>query len=161
MKEWHKSMKNNNPKEYYLIQYSRFKKIGKYKYTTKNGEKVRNILEKQIADILKELKVNYEYEPLINVKNKYFFPDFLINKNIIIECTMWKGENKAYKLRDKINALKERYKIYIVIPKNLYTYYKVLNKYLIKGLDEFVLVAQTFCNTQSIKRGAIGRAHGC
>lgn len=32
LKEWHRLMKKNNPKEYYLIQYSKFKKVGEYKY---------------------------------------------------------------------------------------------------------------------------------
>ena len=144
LKDWHKIMKKNKPEEYYQIQYSKFKKIGGYKYITENGEKVRNMLEKQIADILKKLNIEYEYEPLINSGNNYFFPDFLINKKIIIECTAWRGETKAYKLKDKIEHLKKLYKVYVVIPKNLYSYYKILNNHLILGIDEFVPVAQTF-----------------
>ncbi len=149
LKEWHKTMKEKKPEEYYLIQYSRFKKIGGYKYQTKKGEKVRNSFEKQVADMLENYGIEYEYEPLINIGKKYFFPDFLINKKIIIECTMWKGESKAYKLREKINILKKKYKIFVIIPKGLYSYYKILDKHLIKGLDEFVPVAQTFL---SLKR---------
>ncbi len=144
LKEWHKKMKKENPEEYYLCQYSKFKKIGGYKYKTDKGEKVRNKFEKNVADILNKLKINYEYEPLINIDNKYFFPDFLIDNKIIIEATAWKGEIKAYKLRDKIKELKKRYKVYVVIPKTLYRYYKILNNHLILGLDEFVPVAQTF-----------------
>jgi len=145
LKNWHKSMKKDNPLEYYKIQYSRFKKIGGYKYLTKNGEKVRNKLEKEVADLLYRLKIDYEYEPLINVGVNYFFPDFLINKDIILECTMWKGEQKAYKLRDKIDILSNKYRVFVVIPKPLYIYYRVLNKeHLILGLDELVSVAQTF-----------------
>ncbi|GBE19559.1 MAG TPA: hypothetical protein ENG87_02345 [Candidatus Pacearchaeota archaeon] len=152
LKEWHKIMKENNPKKYHLIQYSRFRKIGGYKYKTKKGEKVRNIFEKQVADILNKCEVKYEYEPLINIERRYFFPDFLINKKIIIECTMWKGETKAYKLKEKIDILKKKYKIFVVIPKGLYSYYKILDKYLIKGLDEFVPVAQTFRAIKSKER---------
>ena len=48
LKRWHNFMKKNKPREYYLIQHSRFKKIAGYKYDTKNGEKVRNIFEKEI-----------------------------------------------------------------------------------------------------------------
>ena len=57
---------------------------------------------------------------------------------------MWKGLEKAYKLKSKIDMLKKKYNVYVLIPKNLYSYYKILNHHLILGLDEFVLVAQTF-----------------
>lgn len=152
LKKWHKFMKNKNPQEYYRIQYERFKKVGGYKYLTKKGEKVRNILEKQIADKLYELKIEYQYEPLINVGKNYFFPDFLINEKIIIECTMWRGESKAYKLQEKIRYLNPKYKVYIVVPKTLYRYYKILNNHLVLGLDEFVPVAQTFKNIERSSR---------
>lgn len=142
-------MKLTKPREYYTIQYEKFKKIGGYKYKTKNGEKVRNSFEKEIADKLYDLKVKYEYEPLIKVGEKYFFPDFMINKKIIIECTAWKGETKAYQLKDKINILKKKYKVFVIVPKALYSYYKILDNCLIKDLKDFVLVAQ------------LGRANGC
>lgn len=145
LKKWHKSMRNDNPEEYYLIQYSRFKKVGEYKFITKRGEKVRNLLEKQVADILYGLNINYLYEPLVHVGNHYFFPDFVIENEIIVECTAWKGSQKAYKLRDKIEILKSKYKVFVVIPKTLYSYYRLLDKnHLVLGLDDFVPVAQTF-----------------
>ncbi len=144
LKEWHKKMKLTHPRKYYLLQYSKFKRIGRYKLQTKKGEKVRNKLEKQIADILYDLGIEYKYEPLIHIKEKYFFPDFLINKNIILECTAWKGETKAYKLKEKIDILKDKYKIFVIIPKPLYSYYKILDECLIKGIKEFVPLAQTF-----------------
>lgn len=144
LKKWHKFMKKNKPKEYYSLQYSRFKKIGGYKYKTKKGERVRNAFEKRTADILTNLGIDYEYEPLVKVGNKYFFPDFLIKKRIIIECTAWRGETKAYQLKEKLNHLQREYQVFVVIPKALYRYYKILNKNLITGLDDFVPVAQTF-----------------
>ena len=55
IKEWHKKMKRENPKEYHLIQYEKFKKIYGYKFTTVKGEKVRNKFEKDVADKLTEL----------------------------------------------------------------------------------------------------------
>ncbi len=140
----HRKMKKTEPKKYYMSQYEKFKKIGGYKLTTKKGEKVRNILEKDIADTLYAQGIPYQYEPYINVKNKAFFPDFIINNNIIIECTAWKGYDKATKLKEKINLLKNKYKIYIVIPKDLYKYYSNLSNHLVLGLDEFVPLAQTF-----------------
>lgn len=149
MKLLHKKMKRNNPEKYYRGQYEKFKKIGGYKYKTLNGEFVRNKLEKDTADALKKLKIKYKYEPLINVGDRYFFPDFLINDKTIIECTMWRGTDKAIKLADKIACLKDKYKVYVLIPKALNNYYKILNNHLILGLDELVPVAQS------------GRAHGC
>ena len=144
LKEWHKHMKENSPEEYYNIQESRFKKIPGYKCITLNGEKVRNSWEKQIADILLSLGINYEYEPLIRINERYFFPDFLINKKIILEGTMWKGFDNAFKLKDKIISLENDYDIFVIIPKNLKSYYKVIESNLIIGLDEFARVAQTF-----------------
>lgn len=143
LKRWHKLMKKEKPEEYYRLQYSRFKKIGGYKFITKRGENVRNTLERDVANILHSLNINYEYEPLINIKNKYFFPDFVIDNKIVIECTMWKGAQKAHKLRDKINILNKKYKVFVVIPKSLYRYYETLDNHL-SLLDEFVPVAQTF-----------------
>lgn len=144
LKKWHNTMKKDNLEEYHRIQYERFKKIGGYKHTTKNGEKVRNELEKDIANILKNKQIPYEYEPLIKIRNKVFFPDFVINNKIIIECTAWRGYDKATKLKNKINLLKNKYKFYVVIPKGLYNYYKILDNHLVLGLDAFVPLAQTF-----------------
>jgi len=148
MKKWHKKMKMENPKKYYMMQYEKFKRIGGYKYRTNNGEKVRNELEKEVANLLKKNKIEYEYEPLIKSDNKYFFPDFLINKKVIIECTMWKGTDKAIKLKEKIKHLKKRYKVYVLIPKPLNSYYKILRNNLILGLEDFVPVAQSFRGAQ-------------
>lgn len=159
LKMWHKFMKKNKPEEYYQLQYSRFKKIGGYHYKTKKGENVRNQLEKDIADLLYKMKIEYKYETLIKINNRYFFPDFLINDKIIIECTMWKGMEKAHKLKAKIRYLTKKYQVLVVIPKTLYRYYKILNNHLIKGLDEFVPVAQTFLGKTRI--GATGRASDC
>lgn len=144
LKKWHKSMKENKPKEYYNMQYSRFKKIGGYKYQTNKGERVRNLLEKQTADILFSMDLDYQYEPLVNIGDRYFFPDFLVKNKVIIECTAWKGTQKEYKLKEKIELLKKKYTVFVVIPKNLYSYYQTLNSHLILGLEDFVPVAQTF-----------------
>ena len=136
LKKWHQVSKKNNPKEYHLIQYSRFKKIGGYKHLTKNNESVRNILEKETADKLFNEKVSYRYEPLVNIGKRYFFPDFLIENKIIIECTMWRGETKAYKLKEKIKWLSKKYEVYVLIPKKLEKYYKSLKKCLIFDVKE-------------------------
>lgn len=133
---WHKKMKKENAEKYYLMQYERFKKVGRYKFITINGEKVRNKLEKETADLFKDLKIDYKYEPLVKSGGKYFFPDFLINKNVIIECTEWRGFDKAIKLKDKIKHLKKKYKVYVVIPKALKRYYGILNSYLLLGIDD-------------------------
>lgn len=149
MKKRHRELKMLEPERYYKSQYEKFKKIGDYKYETLNGEKVRNKLERDIANILKKYNLKYEYEPYVNIDNKAFFPDFIINKKVIIEATAWRGFDKAIKLKEKIKHLKKNYKIYIVIPKDLYKYYKTLNNHLVLGLDEFVPLAQS------------GRAFGC
>lgn len=148
-KNWHGRMKKENPDKYYKIQYENFKKIGGYKYITKNNERVRNEFEKQTADKLKKLGISYKYEPLINIGKKYFFPDFLIDNDIIIECTAWRGKEKSYKLKEKINILGKKYIVYVLIPKNLEKYYTNLKKNLIFDLKEVCL------------SNSVGRVHGC
>ena len=142
LKAWHKRMKKEQPKEYQLIQHEKFKKMLGYKCLTIKGEKVRNKFEKIVADKLTELKIDYEYEPLIRRNGKWFYPDFLINKKIIIECTEWKGEIKAYQLKEKIRYYGSGYEVLVVIPKHLYTMYRILDKHLILGVDEIARVAQ-------------------
>ncbi len=135
LKEWHRKMKTGQPEKYYEIQHARFKKAAGKKFKTILGIFVRNNLEKDIANRLAEMKIDYEYEPMIRIEGKCFFPDFLINKKIIIECTMWKGYDKATKLKNKINLLEKHYKIFVFVPKPLYKYYQQLNNYLISDLD--------------------------
>lgn len=58
---------------------------GKY-FTTLNGTKVRSKSEQFIADWLYRHSIRFEYEPLLNVKDFYFRPDFYIpDANLYIE----------------------------------------------------------------------------
>lgn len=142
LKKWHKKMKLENPTEYYTLQYEKFKKIYGYKYKTKNNEMVRNKFEKDVANKLKELSIKYIYEPLINIDKRWFYPDFVIENKIIIEATEWQGDTKAYQLKEKLKHLKKKFKVFVVIPKHLYTKYKILNKDLILGVENLDSVAQ-------------------
>jgi hypothetical protein len=130
LKAWHKKMKKEKPFDYHMDQYRRFKKIGGYKYISIRGERVRNTLEKSVADLLYNSGLVYEYEPLVRGMKNYYFPDFKIG-SLIIECTMWRGEEKAYKLLHKIHDLeKANYKIIVVVPHELRRFYKSLDTYL-------------------------------
>lgn len=72
-------------------------KDGKY-YTTLNGDKVRSKSEQYISDWLYRHSIPYEYEPLLNVKDFDFHPDFYIpDANIYLEHV----SNKSYNTRDK------------------------------------------------------------
>jgi len=136
LKAWHKKMKREHPVDYHRDQYRRFKKIGEYKYTANRGEKVRNTLEKKVADFLYDNGLEYEYEPLVKGMNNYYFPDFKID-SLIIECTMWRGEEKAYKLLDKIQDLeKADFKVIVVVPAELRRFYKALDTYLTTDFSE-------------------------
>ncbi len=161
MKLWHKKMKKLDPVNYYSSQFEKFKKVGLYKHEINENVKVRNSLERDVALVLEKLKINYEYEPLVRIGGRAFFPDFVIGNKIVIECTMWKGSDKAIKLKDKISYLEKKYKVYVIIPKTLNSHYQILNRNLVLGLDEFVPVAQTFRDVKSVRRGALGRARGC
>ena len=144
LKEWHKQMKKKDPEAYHLSQYERFKKIGGYKFITKNQERVRNILEKETADTLKTLGLEYKYEPLIKAGSSYFFPDFLVEDKIILECTMWRGYDKAIKLKEKIKKLRKSYKVYVIIPEKLKKYYSSINKYLVTDINQLKELTRIF-----------------
>jgi DNA helicase-4 len=78
-------------------QKSGVQKDGKY-YTTLNGDKVRSKSEQYIADWLYRHSIPYEYEPLLNVKDFDFHPDFYIPAaNVYLEHV----SNKSFPTRDK------------------------------------------------------------
>ena len=78
-------------------------KEGKY-YTTLNGDRVRSKSEQYIADWLYRHSIAYEYEPLLNVKDFDFHPDFFIPAaNLYIEHV----SNKSYATRDKEEQFKK------------------------------------------------------
>ena len=123
LKHWHAKMKKEKPEEYFEIQHRRFKKINKKKWKTNRGEFVRNKFELEIANILDSLSADYLYEPCMKLSSTYF-PDFKVG-NLIIECTAWRGEDKAKALSIKIQDFeKEGYKVKVVVPDNLRSFYK-------------------------------------
>lgn len=72
-------------------------KDGKF-YTTLNGDKVRSKSEQYIADWLYRHSIKYEYEPLLNVKDFDFRPDFYIPAaNLYIEHV----SDKSYPTKNK------------------------------------------------------------
>jgi superfamily I DNA/RNA helicase len=72
-------------------------KDGKY-FTALNGIKVRSKSEQYIADWLYRHNIQFEYEPLLNIKDFEFNPDFYIPAaNVYIEHV----SNKSYSMRDK------------------------------------------------------------
>ena len=100
-RKWHVRMKNEHPEEYSRIQYGRIQQSLKYKHAF-NGEKYRNLLELEVARILTEQKVKFEYERLLHCGGKCYFPDFTLGK-LLIECTFWHDvAEKAKELSQKI-----------------------------------------------------------
>lgn len=78
-------------------QHSSFPSEGRY-YTTLNGNKVRSKSEQYIADWLYRHSIPYQYEPLLNVKDFDFHPDFYIpDANLYIEHV----SKKSYPTKDK------------------------------------------------------------
>jgi len=70
---------------------------GKY-YTTLDGTKVRSKSEQFIADWFYRHSIKYEYEPLLNVKDFSFHPDFYIpDANLYIEHI----SDKSFSTKDK------------------------------------------------------------
>ena len=72
-------------------------KDGKY-FTTLDGTKVRSKSEQFIADWFYRHSIKYEYEPLLNVKDFAFHPDFYIPEaNLYIEHV----SEKSFSTKDK------------------------------------------------------------
>jgi DNA helicase IV len=72
-------------------------KDGKY-FTTLDGTKVRSKSEQFIADWFYRHSIKYEYEPLLNIRDFEFHPDFFIPEaNLYIEHV----SDKSYDTRDK------------------------------------------------------------
>lgn len=70
---------------------------GKY-FTTLDGTKVRSKSEQFIGDWLYRHSIKYEYEPLLNVKDFSFHPDFFIpDANVYIEHVSEKSSPIKYK----------------------------------------------------------------
>lgn len=70
---------------------------GKF-YTTLNGTRVRSKSEQFIADWLYRHSIRFEYEPLLNVKDFEFHPDFFIpDANLYLEHI----SDKSYPIRHK------------------------------------------------------------
>lgn len=77
-------------------------KDGKY-FTTLNGTKVRSKSEQFIADWFYRHSIKFEYEPLLNIKDFTFTPDFYIpNANLYLEHV----SNKSYSTKDKEEQFK-------------------------------------------------------
>jgi superfamily I DNA/RNA helicase len=78
-------------------------KDGKY-FSALDGTKVRSKSEQFIADWLYRHSIKYEYEPLLNVKDFSFHPDFYIPEaNLYLEHV----SEKSYSLKDKEEQFKK------------------------------------------------------
>lgn len=78
-------------------------KDGKY-FTTLDGTKVRSKSEQYIADWFYRHSIRYEYEPLLNVKDFPFHPDFFIpGANLYIEHV----SDKSYATRNKEDQIEK------------------------------------------------------
>jgi DNA helicase-4 len=72
-------------------------KDGKY-FTALDGTKVRSKSEQFIADWFYRHSIKYEYEPLLNIKDFYFRPDFFVkDANLYLEHV----SDLSFKTRDK------------------------------------------------------------
>lgn len=67
-----------------------------------------NSIEYQIAKILNELKISWEYERILHLKNKSYCPDFTLSRNKIIECfgDFWHANPEYFGPKQKTHKTK-------------------------------------------------------
>lgn len=76
------------------------------KITGPKGEKMFNKLEKEVAEILLDLKLGYEYEKILKIGKHHIIPDFVVNDNVVIECSYYSWiEKKVQELRKRIQLI--------------------------------------------------------
>lgn len=81
------------------------KKLLKGKYSDGMGNLMKSKFELDVATLLQELNIKYEYENRIKVNGNYYFPDFSIKPNILIEvCGFILGDKS---LKSYINKIKD------------------------------------------------------
>jgi len=96
-----------------------FRRIGRRKVKGPKNEMMFNKGEKNIAEFLLQMRINYQYEPLITLNGNHYFPDFLVNDIIIERCGL---ASKKYfqSIKRKFKDYKSwRGKIIIVSPKKM------------------------------------------
>jgi len=92
---WHDARKND-PDKFYRMLLSHKQKNFKI-----NGYDM-NSIEYQIALILNDLSLEWQYETTIHLNDKSYVPDFLVQGNIIVECfgDFWHANPKYFKPTD-------------------------------------------------------------
>ena len=151
VRKWHVRMKNEHPEEYRRIQYSRIKKSLKYKCEF-NGQKYRNNLELEVARILTEQLVEFEYERPLNWDNRFYFPDFTLGK-LVIECTFWNNVlQKTKELSQKIEDYRKLNLRTVIVTTNRY-----LEKYseLLANLNVTVITSDKLTEVLDGKFGRV------
>jgi hypothetical protein len=154
-RRWHDRMKNERPQEYHQMQYDRIKQSLKYKHEYQ-GQKYRNLLELEVAKILTEKGVDFEYERLLKCDDKFYFPDFSFDR-IVAECTFWHDvEQRARELQRKIDSyLKLDFEMVLIV-----TTQKYLEKYsrLLGNSNVRVITSDSLSELLDGKFGRVKRA---
>jgi hypothetical protein len=108
------------------------------------GEKMYNEGEKIIAECLTENNIDYKYEPLLNLSNKYFFPDFLVDNIIIERCGYsnwdgyWEKALKKFQYYDKFFSGKI---IMVISAESLKVAYKKVKKVL-ENVENIIIIKE-------------------
>ncbi len=112
------------------------KKSGKRTCKGPKNETMVNQLEKDVAYFLFSQKLEYEYEPLIKIDKKIFYPDFVVHKNII-ECCYWESEDRWIYLSGKFQKFhKLGYNCILVSKPCCKKYFKLLPNFVKIILEE-------------------------
>ena len=124
----------------------------KYKHEYE-GEKYRNLLKLEVAKVLAESGVQFEYERMFRCGGKFYFPDFTTN-SAIIECTYWDDvAQRAKELRRKIEDYTKSGlgRVFIV------TFHEYKQKYSrsLHGSNAMVIIPETLREMMGGKTGRV------
>ena len=96
----------------------RFQQNSRKKYFASNGLKVRSKIELEVTDILLKSRISFDNEKLISLKNRIFFPDFLIQNKIIIAVCCYMVKSHLQKYIKNLRVLQELFDIIVITYNN-------------------------------------------
>jgi hypothetical protein len=89
------------------------------------GERMFSSIEQSVAKLFLQIGLPYQYEPLMIVNKNKYFPDFVIDKKIIVEIFGYSSEKYFQRMKKKLKDYRTlNKKIILIIPNKMNSIYK-------------------------------------